>query len=68
MFKKVDIIFEDNSYSCIIKADKEEESITFIIYQNNLINFEGKITLKEIYTKISIFQGITIEQLFNVLF
>lgn len=66
MFKKIDINFEDKSYSCEIKADNNE-SIFCKIYQDDLLNFEGKITLKEIYSKISAFDDYTIEEVFTSL-
>ena len=66
MFKKIDIYFEDKSYSCEIKADNNE-SIFCKIYQDDLLNFEGKITLKEIYSKISAFDDYTIEEVFTSL-
>ena len=66
MLKKIDITFEDKSYSCEIKAENNE-SITIKIYQDSLQNFEGKITLKEIYSQIPAFDDYTMEELFNIL-
>ena len=66
MFKKIELIFEDKPYSCELEPDNEE-SISCKIYQNYQLKFEGKIALKEIYSKISAFKGYTMEELFNAL-
>ena len=64
MFKKIDVNFEDKSYSCEIKADNEE-SINYKIYQEELLNFESKITLKDIYSKIPAFGWYTMKEIFT---
>ena len=66
MFKKLDLIFEDQTYSCEIKAENDE-LIICKIYQDILLNFEGKISLKEIYSQISAFDEYTMEELFKVI-
>ena len=66
MFKKFDLIFEDQTYSCEIKAENDE-LIICKIYQDILLNFEGKISLKEIYSQISAFDEYTMEELFKVI-
>ena len=66
MLKKEEIIFEGNSYSCELKPDIND-SIICNIYLNDLLNFEGKITLKDIYLQIPAFDEYTMEELFNIL-
>ena len=66
MFKKLDLIFEDKTYSCEIKAENDE-LIICKIYQDIILNFEGKISLKEIYSQISAFDEYTMEELFKVI-
>jgi hypothetical protein len=66
MLKNVEIVFEGNSYSCELKPDTND-SIACNIYQNGLPNFEGKITLKDIYSQIPAFDEYSMEEIFNVL-
>ena len=66
MQKNVEIVFEGNSYSCELKPDTND-SIACNIYQNGLPNFEGKITLKDIYSQIPAFDEYSMEEIFNVL-
>ena len=66
MLKNIEIIFEGNTYSCELKPDTND-SIICNIYQNGFPNFEGKITLKEIYSQINAFEDYSMEELFTIL-
>ena len=66
MLKNVELIFEGNSFSCELKPESKD-SIICNIYQNGLINFEGKITLKDLYSQIKAFEDYSIEELFTIL-
>jgi len=66
MLKNVEIVFEGNTYSCELKPDTND-SIICNIYQNGFPNFEGKITIKEIYSQINAFKNYYMEELFTIL-
>ena len=66
MLKNVEIVFEGNTYSCELKPDTND-SIICNICQNGLSNFEGKITLKDVYSQIKAFEDYSMEELFTVL-
>ena len=66
MLKKVELKFKGNSYSCELKPETND-TIICNIYKINLLNFEGKITLKDVYKQIIAFEDYTMEELFNIL-
>ena len=66
MLKNIELNFEGNFFSCELKPESND-SITCNIYQNSLLNFEGKITLKDVYAQINAFEDYSMEELFNIL-
>ena len=66
MLKNTDIIFEGNSYTCELKPDTKD-SIICSINLNGIPSFEGKITLKEIYSQITALDEYTMEEIYNIL-
>ena len=66
MLKKTQIDFDGKSYACEISPENNE-SIICKIYQDGLLNFVGKLSLKEIYSQIPAFDEYSMEEIFNVL-
>ena len=66
MLKNVELNFEGISYSCELKPDTND-AIICNIYKISFLNFEGKITLKDVYTQIIAFEDYSMEELFNIL-
>ena len=66
MLKNIELNFEGNFFSCELKPESND-SITCNIYQNSLLNFEGKITLKDVYAQIIAFEDYSMEELCNIL-
>jgi len=66
MLKKTQIDFDGKSYACEISPENNE-SIIIKIYQDGLLNFVGKLSLKEIYSQIPAFDEYSMEEIFNVL-
>ena len=65
MIKNTEIIFEGYSYSFELKPDTKD-SIICSINLNGIPSFEGKITLKEIYSQITALDEYTMEEIFNI--
>ena len=66
MSKKLEISYEGKPYSGEIKSESNE-SLICTISQDCILNFEGKITLKEIYSQIPYFDEYTAQEILNIL-
>ena len=66
MLKKTQIDFDGKLFSCEISPGNNE-SLKCKIYQDDFLNFEGKLSLKELYSQIPAFDEYSMEEIFNVL-
>ena len=66
MLKKTQIDFDGKLFSCEISPGNNE-SLKCKIYQDDFLNFEGKLSLKELYSQIPAFDEYSMEEIFSVL-
>ena len=60
------IHFENEKYECKIEST-DKQNINVNIENNGLLKFKGSISLKEIYSKVSLLKGFSMEELFSVI-
>ena len=66
MLKKTELNYEGQLYSCELSSETSE-SLICKIYKHDFLNFEGKLTLKEIFSQIPAFDEYSMEEVFTIL-
>ena len=65
--EKISLInFENEKYECKIDST-DKQNININIENNGFLKFKGSISLQEIYSKIPLFKGYSMEELFSVI-
>ena len=65
--EKISLInFENEKYECKIDST-DKQNININVENNGFLKFKGSISLQEIYSKIPLFKGYSMEELFSVI-
>ena len=65
--EKITLIhFENEKYECKIDST-DKQNININVENNGFLKFKGSISLQEIYSKIPLFKGYSMEELFSVI-
>ena len=66
MLKKTELNYQDQTFSCEL-TPVSNDLIICKIYKEDFLNFQGKLSLKEVYSQIPALDEYSMEELFKVL-